>query len=96
MTAPNGNGAYWSRFLKGAYNHPLTWWIGVFQLQMQTGLWGHHYQVLANSRASELWQLSKPLRDEASGWWLDGKDTPMLSALIRYNLEHRKAGVMGK
>ena len=40
MTAPSGNGAYWSRFLKGAYNHPLTWWIGIFQLQMQTDLWG--------------------------------------------------------
>ncbi len=37
-----GNEAAWRRFVKGAYNHPVTWWIGIFQLQMQMGVWGFH------------------------------------------------------
>ncbi len=95
ITAPHGNDAYWSRFLKGAYNQPITWWIGIFHLQMQTGIWGHHYQAIANSRASELWQISKPLRNEATGL-IEGEDAPMLSAIVRYNWEHRKADILGR
>lgn len=34
MTFAHGNEAAWHRFIKGAYNHPITWWIGIFQLQV--------------------------------------------------------------
>ncbi len=33
-----GNEAAWSRSLKGTYNYPITWWVGVFQLQTQMGV----------------------------------------------------------
>lgn len=91
----NGNGAVWSRFIRGAYNHPITWWIGIFQLQMQMGIWGFHRRAQASERASILWQLSKPLRDEVSGL-LKGEDIPMLSAIVRYNLKYRKADIAGR
>jgi len=94
-TFPHGNEASWRRFVKGAYNHPITWWIGILQLQMQTGVWGHHYQAIANSRASELWQISKPLRSEATGL-IKGEDAPMLSAIVRFNWNHRKADILGR
>jgi len=89
------NEASWKRFVKGAYNHPVTWWIGIMQLQMQLGLWGHHYQSLASSRASLLWQLSEPLRSEAADT-RNGEETPLLSFVVQYNLRHRKADIAGR
>lgn len=38
------NEAAWRRFIKGGYNHPITWWIGIFQLQMQMGMRGHGHK----------------------------------------------------
>lgn len=95
MTFAHGNEAAWYRFIMGAYNHPITWWIGIFQLQMQMGVWGHYHRSVANARASVLWQLSEPLRDEVSGL-LKGEDMPMLSAIVRYNLKYRKADFAGR
>lgn len=95
MTFAHGNEAAWHRFLKGAYNHPITWWIGIFQLQMQMGIWGHQHRSVASTRASVLWQISEPLRNEASGL-LHGGDMPMLSAIIRYNMKYRKADIAGR
>ncbi|BBA32510.1 hypothetical protein sS8_0545 [Methylocaldum marinum] len=40
MRFARGDEASWKRFIKGAYNHPITWWIGIFQLTMQMGIWG--------------------------------------------------------
>jgi len=94
-TFAHGNEAAWHRFLKGAYNHPITWWIGIFQLQMQMGIWGHQHRSAASTRASVLWKLSEPLRNEASGL-LKGEDIPMLSAIVRYNLKYRKADIAGR
>jgi hypothetical protein len=90
-----GNEAAWRRFLKGAYNHPITWWAGIFQLQMQMGVWGYKPRAFASTRASVLWQLTQPLRNEASGL-VSGKDAPMLSAIVRYYLKHRKADIVGR
>lgn len=95
VTFAHGNEAAWHRFLKGAYNHPITWWIGIFQLQMQMGIWGSLHRTMASMRASVLWQLSEPLRNEASGL-LKGEDMPMLSAIVRYNLKYRKADIAGR
>lgn len=78
----------WHRFVKGAYNHPVTWWIGIFQLQMQMGLWGHKRKMAANLRANALWNTTKPLRTH--------QGTEVLGKVIRYNLKYRKADIAGR
>lgn len=95
FTSARGDEASWRRFIKGAYNHPITWWIGIFQLTMQMGIWGFRYRSMASTRASTLWQLSEPLRDEVSGL-LKGEDMPLLSDIVRYNLKYRKADIIGR
>ena len=91
----NGNEAVWSRFIRGAYNHPITWWIGIFQLQMQMGIWGPHRRAVASTRANVLWQATQPLRSEV-GEMLQGKPAPLLSGIVKYNLKHRKADIAGR
>ncbi len=87
----NSGESAWHRFIKGAYNHPITWWIGIFQLQMQLGLWGHSRKAAANLRASALWQVTRPLRDQGN---VDSTD--ILSKVVRYNLEYKKADISGR
>ncbi len=90
-----GNETAWHRFIKGAYNHPITWWIGIIQLQMQMGIWGFQEKSRAQTRASLLWQVSKPIRDELAGLAGDNS-TPILEAFVKYNLKHRKADIIGR
>lgn len=90
-----GNEGSVRRFLKGAYNHPVTWWIGVFQLQMQKGMWGSRRQASASMRASFLSQALRPVWNEAVGT-LDGNDAPILAGIARYNLKYRKADIAGR
>lgn len=87
--------ASWLRFVKGGYNHPITWWIGIFQLQMQMGMWGHSHQGSASIRANKLWRITQPLRDEITGK-LNGGKTPILSDIVRYNFKYRKADIAGR
>jgi hypothetical protein len=87
--------AAWRRFVKGAYNHPITWWIGIFQLQMQMGMWGSRYRGAASVTANRLWQITNPLRLESTGL-IRGDDAPLLSAIIRVNLRYRKADILGR
>lgn len=89
------NKAAWSRFLKGAYNHPITWWIGVIQLQMQAGLWSSRHEAAAQVRASTLWQVSRPIREELAGL-AEGKPSPILAAIVKYNVINRKADIAGR
>lgn len=88
-----GNQASWHRFIVGAYNHPLTWWIGIIQLQMQLGIWGHHQQSIATLRANILWQLTEPLRNELAEIPKGGK-APILSAVVKYNLKYHKSDML--
>lgn len=90
-----GNEASWSRFLKGAYSHPVTWWIGIIQLQMQMGVWGSQHKAISQSRASVLWQVTSPVRDELASLGT-GSSAPILEAIVRYNLKHRKADIVGR
>jgi len=90
-----GNEAAWYRFIKGAYNHPITWWIGIVQLKMQMGIWGFQQKAQSQVRANILWQVSKPLRDELSGI-ATGESTPILEAFVKYNLKHRKSDITGR
>ncbi|MBI3898973.1 MAG: hypothetical protein HY308_11860 [Gammaproteobacteria bacterium] len=95
VTFPHGNEAAWRRFIKGAYHQPITWWIGIFQLQMQMGMWGFRYRSDASTRASVLWRVTRPLRDEVRDG-VKGEDMPLLSAIVQYNLKHRKADIIGR
>lgn len=90
-----GNKAAWQRFIVGAYNHPLTWWIGIIQLQMQVGLWGHKYKSIAAIRANMLWQITAPLRKEVKGG-LHGDSMPIITTIVKYNIKHRKADILGR
>jgi len=37
----------WLRFLKGAYDMPVTWWIGIIHCTMLAGIWGNKYKSAA-------------------------------------------------
>lgn len=90
-----GNEGVIRRFAKGAYNHPISWWVGVFHLQMQKGMWGARYQASANMRGSILTQVLRPVRSElkrASG----DEDTLLLSRAVKYNLKYKKADIAGR
>lgn len=84
-----GNEPSWHRFIKGAYNHPITWWIGLFQLQMQLGLWGHQRRSQASIFASRLWKACEILRGNPKG-------RKVIAAVVKYNLKHRKSDVAGR
>ncbi len=81
----------WHRFIKGAYSHPVTWWVGIFQLQMQMGLWGYQRRALASQRANKLMQITKSLRDVPNTQGMH-----ILGSLVKYNLKHRKADISGR
>jgi len=83
-----GNEPAWHRFIKGAYNHPITWWIGLLQIQMQLGMWGHTRKVQAEIVANQLAQTLNRAKDNVS------KDI-LYKALI-YNLKYRKADILGR
>ncbi|TCI02204.1 hypothetical protein EZV61_14810 [Corallincola luteus] len=85
----------WLRFTKGVYNHPITWWVGIFQLQMQLGVWGHQWQSKAAVRANLLAQLQNPLKREFKQL-SHGDISPVISLLVRYNLKYRKADIAGR
>lgn len=95
ITFAHGNEAAWYRFIKGTYNHPITWWIGIFQLQMQMGIWGHRHRAVASTRANVLWRITLPLRNEAGGAF-KGESAPLLSTIVRYNVKYRKADIAGR
>lgn len=90
-----GNEGVIRRFAKGAYNHPITWWVGVFQLQMQKGMWGARHQASANIRGSILTQILRPVRSELKQF-SSGEDTLLLSRTVKYNLKYKKADIAGR
>lgn len=61
----NGSGPGWHRFLKGAYNQPITWWIGIIQLQMQLGMWGVKRKSQAQLVANQLGQALRIIKENA-------------------------------
>ncbi|MEZ7277611.1 hypothetical protein [Pseudoalteromonas sp. 68 DY56-GL68] len=83
-----GNEPAWHRFIKGAYNHPITWWIGLLQIQMQLGILGHSRKVQAQIAANQLAQILNLAKDSVS------KD--ILYDVLVYNLKNRKADILGR
>lgn len=83
-----GNDPGWHRFIKGAYNHPITWWIGLFQLQLQLGVWGSARKSQAQIRANALAKIFEVI--------LNDGNADLLYRVLAYNLEHRKADILGR
>ena len=90
-----GRESHWYSFAKAIKDHPVTWWIGIFQLQMQMGIWGQKHKVNAQARASMLWQLSKLIRDEILSYPRT-KEAPITSSVIAYCKKHHKAEFSGR
>lgn len=44
----------WLRFLKGAYDMPVTWWIGIIHCTMLAGIWGNKYKSAAQINQQRL------------------------------------------
>lgn len=44
----------WLRFLKGAYEMPITWWVGIIHSTMLTGSWGNDYKSAAQINQQRL------------------------------------------
>lgn len=94
----------WWRFAAGVKSHPVTWWIGIFQLQMQVGIWGRERQAIASSRADLLMRPLKAIYQAAStasptDAQIDFAADTALSAIgrvINFNLAHRKADLVGR
>ncbi|UZJ45767.1 hypothetical protein OOT55_06875 [Marinimicrobium sp. C6131] len=84
-----GDEPAWHRFIKGAYNHPITWWIGLFQLQMQLGLWGPGRRAQASIFAGRLWKASEVLRGNPKG-------RKIIETVVKYNLRYRKSDLSGR
>ena len=83
-----GDEPAWHRFIKGAYNHPITWWIGLLQIQMQLGMWGHTREVQAQLAVNQLAKTLNKVQENVN------KDI-LYKALV-YNLKYRKADILGR
>jgi len=83
-----GNEPVWHRFIKGAYYHPITWWMGLLQIQMQLGMWGTTRKVQSQIVANQLSQTLSVARSNVDG--------EILYKALVYNLKHRKADILGR
>ncbi len=91
----NGNRNALQNFTKGAVDNPKTWWIGLFSLQMQAGLFGHRLQQLARSNASVLESILAPLWTDAKGS-LVRDDAAIVSNVVRYALKYHRSLLAGR
>ncbi|MFC4258868.1 hypothetical protein ACFOZ5_07470 [Marinobacter lacisalsi] len=82
----------WQRYLNGIYNHPKTWWIGIIQVQMVTGLWGERQKARAMLRQQALgvliYKLTDPKHEEEA--------SRIRSRVVRFSLKYRKADLTGR
>ena len=62
---------------------------------MQMGVWGTQHKAAAQARASILWQVTSPVREELAELG-SGKSAPILEAIVKYNLKNRKADIVGR
>ncbi|WP_078120289.1 hypothetical protein [Thiosocius teredinicola] len=104
IKATHADDPSWWRFAVGVKNHPITWWMGIFQLQMQAGLWGHKHQIAANQRADILLFPLKQLYTQSQNIDLGheqadkviDKSQEVIGKVINFNLKHRKADMVGR
>lgn len=92
---PRGNEGVIRRFVRGAYSHPLTWWVGVFQLQMQIGMWGARHRAAATMRANGVAAALQVVWYEAVSL-ATGGNAPVLTGVVAYSLGYKKANMLGR
>ena len=83
-----GSEGAWIRFTRGAYNHPITWWIGLLQIQMQLGVWGHARKAQAQIVAHQLSQTLKVMEENSN--------KKILYKALTFNLKYRKSDILGR
>lgn len=91
----NGNRNALQSFVKGAVDNPKTWWIGIFSLQMQMGLFGERLRNRACSNAHILKQILSPLWEDAKGT-VFGEETDILGHIVRYAFKYHSAMIIGR
>ncbi len=104
IKATHADDPSWWRFAVGVKNYPITWWMGIFQLQMQAGLWGHKHQVAAKQRADILLFSLKQLYAQSQNIDLGheqadkviDKSQEVIGKVINFNLKYRKADMVGR
>ncbi len=84
----SGGDASWRRFIKGAYNHPITWWIGLLQIQMQLGVLGHTRKAQAQVTANQLAQTLRLTKGSLN--------EDIIYKIFSYNVQYRKADILGR
>lgn len=82
----------WLRYSQAIYNNPKTWWIGLIQISMLSGLWGHKYRRVASIRQSILSQTFRQYFSRRS----EQERIKDAEQIIRYNLTYRKADLLGR
>lgn len=82
----------WLRYSQAIYNNPKTWWIGLIQISMLSGLWGHRHRRAASIRQNTLSQTFAQYFSRRS----DEQQIKDAEQIIRYNLKYRKAEVLGR
>lgn len=88
----NSSSPSWIRYSQAIYNHPKTWWIGIIQLTMLTGVWGDRHRRAASMRQSALSQI-------VTRYFSTRSDEGRLSdaeKIVLFNLKFRKADVLGR
>lgn len=60
------NDPRWVRYFRAAYNQPITWWMGIIQIQMVLGWWGREHQVRAQIRQSLISKALATALDETN------------------------------
>lgn len=82
----------WQRYFTGIYNHPKTWWIGIIQIQMVTGMWGERQKARAMLRQQALAKILNQLIAEENR----EQSLELISRAVRFNLKYRKADIAGR
>lgn len=82
----------WQRYFHGIYNHPKTWWIGIIQVQMVTGIWGERQKARAMLRQQALARVLYQLLAEENR----EQSLELINRAVRFNLKYRKADIVGR
>lgn len=82
----------WMRYADGIYNHPKTWWIGIIQVQMVMGIWGHQRRAQAMIRQNHLARILHAMLDEKNKKVTE----ELVVKSLKFNLKYRKADMAGR
>lgn len=73
-------------------SHPKTWWIGIIQIQMVSGIWGNRNKARAMLRQQALGRALGQLLAEEN----QSESIELIRLAVRFNLKHCKADIAGR